>query len=99
MDVAFVDSDTVVGCLLRDHRGVILRAWTSHYLSLNVFCAEMEVVVQAFELAGENGLDSVVFESDALGVVFALVRLDDYVDWQAKRTVVKGRSVLARHPL
>lgn len=82
-DVAFSNLHAVSGMILRDHSGTVVGAWSNHYLSPNVFCAEMEVVIQALRKAQELNLEKVHFESDSLEVVLALKGLKAFEDWQA----------------
>lgn len=99
MDAAFADLQAFLGMLLRNHSGQFMGAWTSHYPSPTVFCAEMSVVIQALNKADELKLEKVVFESDSLGVILALLGLHDYEEWQARALLTEGKRLLSKHPL
>lgn len=99
MDATFSNLQAVSGMVLRNHHGQVVGAWTHHYLSPNVFCAEMSVVIQALSKADELGLDKVLIECDSVGVIFALQGLKQYEDWQARALLTKGKRLLSKHPL
>lgn len=58
-DAAFKDRITVTGCVLRNHLGLILGAWTCRFVSDNAFCAESKAVVQALQQASKLQLEKV----------------------------------------
>lgn len=99
MDATFSNCKATIGIVSRDHNRRILGAWTSHCLSPNAFCAEMEVVVQALIKAEEMNMEKADIESDSLGVILALQGLKDYEDWQAEDNTKKGRDILRRQTL
>lgn len=99
MDAAFKDLHATTRTMLRDHIGCVVGAWKNHFLSPSALCAEMEVVVQAISKAEELNLDRVIFESDSLGVVFALQGVNDYEVWQFRSSLLQGKCILTIHPL
>lgn len=93
-DAAYHDGQTVTGVILRNNNRVILGAWTSHFVAENAFCAEIEVVLQALEMAFCLRLKQIPIEGDAFSVVMAMHGLEKYEDWQAKHNILKGRDIL-----
>lgn len=72
-------------------------AWINHFLSCNSFCAEMEAVIQAFELAQEMQINKAMFEDDSLQVVLSLQGLNNFCDWRRARTnISKGKLLLRK---
>lgn len=99
MNTAHEELSLASRLILRDHNAKILGAWTNHYQSPNAFCVKMAVVIQAFTKAEELRLENVVFESDSLQVILALLGLREYEDLRAQKNLTTGKHFLVNHPL
>lgn len=66
--IAYDDLRATSGIVVRDHNGNVLKAWGHHFPSPNPYCAEMEVVIQAFIIAEEMKATKATFECDSSGV-------------------------------
>lgn len=97
-DISLLDNQAIAAIVLRNHHGVLVEAWINHLFSSNSFCAEMEVVIQAFKIVQNLRLSKVWCEGDTLQVVLALRDLDQYCDWRARKSCEKGRNVLSKFP-
>lgn len=93
-----MNEDDYTDIILRNHDGVIEGAWTCHFYSPNAFCAEMEAIVQALELAEELDFHKICFESDAMGFVLALNGISEQEDWRATRNMERGKLFFAHPP-
>lgn len=58
--------------VLRNHKGSVVGAWTNHFYASNVFCVELEVMIQTFTQAENLKLQKFTFEGDSLNVIMAL---------------------------
>lgn len=98
-DAAFKDGITAMSYVLQNHLGLILGAWTYHFVSNNPFCSKLEMIVQTLQQATMLQLEKATIEEDASNVILAIQVLDDFVDWKARVNIVLGKKLLRNQVL
>lgn len=96
-DISLADNRAIAATTLQNHNGDILGAWTNHFFSSNLFCAETEAVVQTFGIAKDLKMQVTNFKGDALPMILSLRGIGQFDDWRARRTIDKGRTFLRNH--
>lgn len=72
-------------------------AWTKKEVVSSTYAVKASVALFAFNVGEDFEATKIDFEGDALFVILALNRHDDQVQWQSKRLIEDGRSLIANH--
>lgn len=96
-DAAFDGDFATVGMILRNLAGVIAKAWIGILMASTPYEAEAIAILQALRWAERQQLTHVVFEGDASNVILVVTGLDEFVEWQGRRHILKGRTFLSKY--
>ena len=81
VDATLSGSKSALAAVARDHRGHVIKVWSSNHYHCSPIQAESAVLLWAVEFAIQEQWRLVIFEGDAKGCVDTLASADLLPDW------------------